>query len=275
MDTTLIGFKAICTFINDLDTAFGRKHKPLRLYKRLINHTQICHDVIIKKHIDVFLGFLNRNMNCVKNRDKNLIDGKIAYSDRVFIDMKHIFTLTGGDNETIGVIWKHLLTILAIINPESNAKEILSLSGTGDKKGMGTLSSALPIPGSDDIEANFLTDIISKVEGSVKPDTDPMQAIQGLMSSGIMTDMMTQLGSKKMDIGKLLGAVQGMVGKLQTEVGDDPDSKQAMGMLNTVTSMMGSMKNGGAPPDMAGMMGMLGGLMKGGAGTGPKVDELD
>jgi len=94
------------------------------------------------------------------------------------------------------------------------------------------------------------------------------------MQSGIFTEMMSDLGSKKLDLGKLLGAVQGMVTTLSNQAGDDPDAKQAMGMLNNVTSMMGNMGNGGGAPDMSGMMQMMTTMMAGMKPPSATVEEL-
>ena len=56
-ETLLVAFKAICSFINDLANEYEKKHKPLLLYKRLINKTKIAHDNAIKKHIMAFNAF--------------------------------------------------------------------------------------------------------------------------------------------------------------------------------------------------------------------------
>lgn len=259
-ETSLIAFKAICNFVNDLEFAYGKRHKPLKLYKRLINHTQISHDNAIRKHLTLFHDF------CVSNRDalstqeiSKLCQKKVEYSDRVFIDMELIMRIA--DDETLPIIWKHLLTISAIIDPTGKAKEILKKSADEGKTGRD--------------ETDFLTNIISKVEASVKPDANPMEAVSSIMQSGIFTEMMSDLGSKKLDLGKLLGAVQGMVSTLGNQVGDDPEAKQAMGMLNNVTSMMSNMGNGGGgAPDMSGMMQMMTTMMAGMKPANANVEEI-
>lgn len=258
-DTSLIAFKAICNFVNDLESEYGKRHKPLKLYKRLINHTQIAHDHAIRKHLTLFHDF------CVTNRDSlavqdtsKLVQKKIEYSDRVFIDMEFIFRVA--DAETSPIIWKHLLTISAILDPTGKAKEILKKAADDGKAGHD--------------ETDFLTNIISKVEKNVKPDANPMEAVSSIMQSGIFTEMMSDLGSKKLDLGKLLGAVQGMVSTLSNQAGDDPEAKQAMGMLSNVTSMMGNMGNGGAPPDMSGMVQMMTTMMGGLKPPSAQVEEI-
>lgn len=259
-ETSLIAFKAICNFVNDLESAYGKRHKPLKLYKRLINHTQIAHDNAIRKHLTIFHDFCVANRDSLSGQDSSkLSQKKIEYSDRVLIDMELIFRIS--DSETLPIIWKHLLTISALIDPTGKAKEILKKSAEDGKSGHD--------------ETDFLTNIITKVEKSVNPNANPMEAVSSIMQSGILTEMMSDLGSKKLDLGKLLGAVQGMVSTLGNQVGDDPEAKQAMGMLNNVTSMMGNMGNNGAPPDMSGMMQMMTTMMSGMKPPSANVEEIE
>lgn len=261
-DTSLITFKAICNFTNDLSEVFGEKHRPLKLYTHLINKTTLSHEKAIKKHIEAFNTFCVNNREAISTKNiKGLDKPVIEYSSRVFINMKEIFDLS--DKETADVIWKHLLTISALVDPSGKARQILK-----EQKDKG---------GGD--EVNFLSDIISKVEGKVNPDANPMEAITSIMQSGIFNDLVQGMGSGlqngSLDLNKLMGTVQNMVTKLSDESGDKEGGEQAVNMLST---MMGSMNAGkNAPdndgsqqpmPDLAGMMGPLMGMMGGMAGGG-------
>lgn len=62
-DNSLITFKAIANFTNDLASVFGETHRPLKLYAHLITKTTIAHDKPILKHIEAFREF------CVSNRE--------------------------------------------------------------------------------------------------------------------------------------------------------------------------------------------------------------
>ena len=260
-ETLLIGFKAICNFINDLESVYGKKHKPLKLYKRLINHTQISHDQAIRKHIAIFYQFCSANQEALTTRDKTkLTSTRLEYSERVFVDMGYILGVA--DSETTDVIWRHLLTISAILDPSGKAKEVLRKATAEGKTGKE--------------ESDFLTNIISKVEKNVKPDSNPMEAISSMMQSGVFNEMLSDLGSKKLDMSKLLGAVQGMVAGLGNQLGDDPEAKQALGMLTNMTGMLGGGAGNGQAPDMAGMMQMMSGLMAGAsAGSTPTLPSVE
>jgi hypothetical protein len=251
-DTSLIAFKAIVNFINDLSEEYGKRHRSLKLYRRLINKTQISHDKAIEKHLKAFMGFCVTNREQILEKDSDFKQPKISYSERVYVNMHEIFKIA--DRETAPIIWKHLLILSALLDPAGKAKEVLKKNAE-DGKNVN--------------ESEFLSNIISKVENNVNPDANPMEAVSSIMQSGVFNDllggMQGGMESGNLDISKLLGAVQGMVSSLGNQVGDDPEAKNAMGMLNSMTSMMGNMgeaaNSGNGAPDMSGLMQMMGGMM--------------
>lgn len=261
-NTSLICFKAISNFTTELGETFSRQHRPLKLYKRLINQTTITDEKPIQNHIDAFRKFCIDNRDGIAKKDsKTFTTPKISYSKRVYIDMSEIFKLA--DKETTPVIWQHLLCISAIVDPAGKAKEILKENLQAGKTG-GT-------------ETNFLTDIIDKVEEHVDPNANPMEAVSSIMQSGVFTELiggMNQgLSDGSLDIGKLMGAVQGMVSQLGDQ-GDGNNNPQEANAMNMISSIMGNMNTGnnqgdGDMPDLTGLMqGMLGGL------TNPSHDNL-
>jgi hypothetical protein len=268
-DTSLITFKAITNFVNELGEVFASKHKPLKLYRHLLNKTRISLDKVIMKHINAFRKFCIANRDGIREKEMSKFTKKtIRYSKNVYINMKQIFSLA--DKDTSAVIWNHLLCISALVDPAGKAKEILRQNQEDGKSG--------------EDETEFLTNIISKVEQSVQPDSDPMAAVSSIMSSGIFTDliggMSSGLNSGKLDLGKLVGAVQGMVSSLGNEMGDNEEAAGAMNMLSNMTSMMGNMTGEDGQqqmqaPDMgqmmAGMQQMMGSM---GASPETKIEEV-
>ena len=251
-DTSLITFKTISNFTNDLGEVFSEKHRPLKLYAHLINKTTLAHEKPIEKHIDAFKSFCVANRESILNRKARFEKEKIVYSKRVFINMKEIFQMA--DPDTTNVIWMHLLTISALVDPAGKAREILKKEA--EKGGGGQ-------------EINFLTDIISKVEANVKPDSNPMEAVTTIMNSGIFSELVSGMGNGlqdgSLDLGKLMGTVQKMVTKLNDEAGDQEGSDQALNMINT---MMGSLvagskspSNNGSTQPMPDLASMLGPMM--------------
>jgi hypothetical protein len=246
-DTSLITFKAISNFTKDLGDMFSSNQHSLKLYCHLINKTTLSHDKAIKKHIDAFRDF------CIENRDhiasKNyskFTKTSIIYSTNVFIDLDAIFKLA--DKETQQVIWKHVLVISALVDPAGKAKEILKQTATGK-------------------EGDFLTDIISKVEQHVDPNSNPMEAVSNIMKSGVFTDIISSMqdgmGNGSLDLGKLMNSVQTMVTTLNGQTGGE--NSESMNALNT---MMGSLATNGPSgvegqpmPDLSSLMSMMGPML--------------
>jgi hypothetical protein len=264
-DTSLITFKAISNFANELGEVFSDKHRPLKLYVHLINKTTLVDDEPIQKHINAFKSFCITNRDSIYTKSKKLTKDKIFYSKRVFINMKDIFELS--DAETTSTIWKHLLTISAIVDPAGKARDILkeeSKNGSGD-------------------EINFLTNIISKVESNIKPDSSPVEAITSIMQSGIFNDLISGMGTGlqdgSLDLSKLMGTVQKMVTKISADAGDPDGGEKAMNMISTMMSGMNQdSANGTGQPDIMSMLGPLMSTMmtqQGGNGnTIPSVSNI-
>ncbi len=277
-DNYLIAFKAISNFTTCLGEVFGSTHRPLKLYAHLISKTTFAHEVPIQKHITAFRDFCVANREAIASNNFQKLDPKvITYSARVYIDLGAILGEAKGDSDTRGVIWKHLLTISALVDPTGRAKEILQES---------------ICRGDDDAhEADFLSGIIGKVEQHVDPNASPMEAVSSIMKSGIFTELVGGMGNGlqdgSLDIGKLMCTVQKMVTTLNDQIpgsssGGDGDP---MGLVNMMMSTLNAgskaPSTGGAPqamPDLSAMMGMLGPLMGGmsqGGGGGGSGNSLE
>ena len=240
-DNSLIAFKAICNFISDVSAEIGAKYRKLRLYNKLISKTKISHDAAIHRHIELFRSFFFLNKESILERDASKICSPlISYSKNVEIDMNNIFELC--DDDSKNVVWQHLLTILAILDPSCGAKKALK-----------------DVPKQEEgDESDFLNSMISKVEQKISPtSTNPMEMVSSLMSSGLLTELMSGMSggvsSGKLNMDKLMGSITNMVGDLEKQAGDDPMAKQAFGMINSMTMMM----KGGAKPDLTAMMSMM------------------
>lgn len=229
-------FEVITELVRDLADFYGNKNKPLQLYVHLINRTEFVNKKPIQKHIDAFRYF------CVSNRDKiidkkleNFTDAVIKYSDKVYLDMNKIMELVGEDKEVYDTICSYLLTLSALLDPASKAKQILVKEKEENKKRQENGGK----------EQEFLSNIIKKVESSVNPDmSNPMEAIAGIMSSGLITDlvsgMSTGLSDGSLNLDKLIGSVQGLVSQMNESAGDDPESARAQDMANT---LMGNLRS--------------------------------
>lgn len=214
---TALSFNTICNFIRDLNASFGGKQKSLMLYGHLIEKTGLIHIEPVKRHITIFRNFVETNEEAIMSRDKKKMKTtKIIYSEKVAIDMANIFQMC--DREEEAIVWNHLLTISAILNPESQAKQILKeLKSKAEEGG--------------NKEGDFLQNIMGKITDHVNAsgeeggqDPNPMAMIGSLMSSGVFSELFqtfsTGLGDEGgatgggMDMSKLMGTMQNMMGEL-------------------------------------------------------------
>ena len=264
IDTSLVTFKALSNFCVSLEEIFGKQERPLKLYVRLITKTTLSHEKAIKKHCEAFRVFCIANRDALEARDvKKLSMNKISYSKRVYINIKNIFSLA--DKDTSAIIWKHLLTISALVDPTGKARQILK--DTASKKG------------NTATEANFLNDIIGKVEKHVDPEANPMDAVASIMKSGVFAELVGGMGTGlqdgSLDLGKLMGTVQSMVSTLSQGEGESEGDNP----IDLISTMMGSLNAGAisgassGPPDLSGLMNMMGPLLGGLTGAGAQNVE--
>lgn len=204
----IVLFKCIVDFIHALKEMFGEKQHSLELYDLLMEKTGIIHQEPIKKHIHLFYQFVSDNQDSILERNKETLKTTtIQYSEKVFIDIDAIFKESTIEDEEM--IWKHLLTLLAILIPTSNAKQILQSISTKKK------------PESIN-EENFLTNIMKKVGNHIDPSkaSDPAAMMSDIMESGVFTelvkDMNDNVNNGSLDIQKMMGNLQGMLGNLSS-----------------------------------------------------------
>lgn len=247
-DYNLLTFKAISNFILELAEIFSNDSHSLKLYSRLLKKTTLSHENAIKKHIDAFREFCFKNRDAITTKNSKLfVVSKVEYSDKVFIEFEPIFKES--DTETANVIWKHLLTISALVDPAGKAKEILKNS-------------------KDSKEANFLSDLLNKVETNVNPNSNPLEAVSSIMSSGIFTDLISGMNNGiqdgSLDLGKLMGTVQQMctsIGGVDMGSGVQEGTPNPMNMLNSMMSSMSTQNAESGGPDLSNLTSLLGPML--------------
>ena len=164
-----------------------------------------------------------------KSLDKLSVD-KIEYSSRVFIDLGGI--MRTADKETLNIIWKHILTISAFVDPAGRAKEILKKNDSSN-------------------ESNFLENIINKVESNVNPNsTNPMEAVNSILNSGVLTELFSDMSSQtqngSLDLGKLMGTVEKMCNSLAPPTEDGKPAINLAGLMSSVAPLLSSLGTAGA-----------------------------
>lgn len=258
-ELTLLSFKAICSFVNDLNSFFGNKQKSLKLYARLINKTPFTNEEAIKRHILCFSNFCVANRKAIREKNVTELTHKhiVFTKDKIYINMELIFSLASSEPELTKDIWSHLLTISALIDPSGGAKQILM---TDEKKE----KNEAKIDSTDDP----LIGMFNKVQGSINPNASVPEIFSSVMQSGILTDLMSGMQSGQLNIGQMLGSIQKM---MNSAGGDsDPQMQSMMNMMGSMASNLSSMSTPGGPgggssqaPDLSGMMSMMGTVLAG------------
>lgn len=242
-------FTKIADFVGQLKEVVcvnDSTYHEVALYNHLLSKTKLSHKQAIQRHIDLFTEFCSRNHDALINKDyRRIVYRKITYSEKVFIDLYDILSNPSTDSETASAIWNHLLVIQATIDPTSEARAILqNLKQTSSTEGQ------------------FLDGFLSKIEGSIdkeKMQGDPLSAATSILQSGVLNDLVGSIDqgvkSGNLDLGKLVGTVQQMLGGLTSQGG------------GTAAASPGGI-------DIGGLMGMMGGMMGGmGGGQGLGIDK--
>lgn len=210
-------FGLIKQFISTVNECYGNNFINIQLYNRLLEKTTEEHTESIAKHIELFKNFAIENEEMIKERSTSFTNSKIEYSEKVFLDMKDIIDkCNGGEKKKV---WKYIILISSKMNTNINAKELLEES---DDKGSN----------------NFLQDIMDTVDENINKDaSNPLEAMGGLISSGVFTNIVEKMTSGlqngELNIGNLLGSVNSMMG----DMGENEEMTNLLGnmgnMLNT------------------------------------------
>jgi hypothetical protein len=272
MEETLKTFHTVCSFVKELKDLFGKKYYNITLYNRILEKTPITHQSAIFKHIEIFREFCQKNKDGILNKDIGKLKwDKIMFSNKIYINIKDV--LNDADNDTKNSIWKYLLAIsfstIQTDDLKDKIKEILSDS-----------SNAAESAGEN--EKEFINSFISKIENSFKDKDfkDPMSATANLLQSGIFTDMVKTMDDDiktgKINVNKLLGSVQGMLGNISSDIGGNgggmPDLGNMFGMINGM--MSGQMPAEGGMGGLGGLASLFAGMGMNGSESTPNVEEI-
>lgn len=217
-NNTALAFNTICNFIRDLNASFGTKQKSLLLYGHLIEKTGLIHIDPVKKHIGIFKEFVEENQEAIEKQEKALLKSPvISYSEKVAIDVGSIFKMS--DREEEKVIWNHLLTISAVLNPLGNAKQILKTLSENQQHQKTTTTNS-----NDNFLKNIMDKIGSEVQNCDTENMNPMQMVGNLLSSGALNDVFQSLSSSindgNLDLNSMMNSMQSMMSNLNTMVNE-------------------------------------------------------
>ncbi len=225
MTTEVNVFEIIKDFVNELHSFYGTKQKSLALYHRLI--TRASTSELIQAHIERFKKFCIQNRVAIaESNPQKFVQNKIIFSGSVYIDIGLILSNSKSPANITSAIWKYLLTFSALLDTESKAKELLK---TQPKE-----SEITEIFG--DLVESIKTDL---QEANITPSDNPMEMVSTLLKSGALTKIMdnfqTKMESGELDLNKLMGMAQHMMGDMMQQAGGDP-LMQGM-MMNLMANM--------------------------------------
>lgn len=253
-------FTKILTFVKEINTLFGEKYPNISLYYKLLKKTPISNKGAVRKQNAVFRTFLENNKEAIIEKDLSLFkDTNISFSERVYINITQILK-EADDNDNI---YKHLQVISAILIKDE--KMVAALKDTRDN------------------ETKFLNKFMGKVENTFSGSEikDPVKAAMSLMGSGILSDMSKEIQSGKLNIGKLIGNLQGMMTDVAKDIkessANSEESDKINQTLNNLPNMINNLMNGKG--ESSDIMGMVSGLMGGGNPSsnmpGPSPDMMN
>jgi hypothetical protein len=276
MDNIII-FKTISMFVKELGNMYGKSFRNVNLYMHLIDRTTFSHELAIQKHIDAFRVFCEENTESLMNSDHLSFKKKtVKYSKKVFINFQSIFekTISDGAFDTSKTIWKYLHIIAMNLLPSFKSqfrdkiianKKSPTATPSQDNSGAGV---SQPV-GQTCQEENFLEELITKIESNVNlsENTNPMEAVTGIMQSGIFTEMISGMnnGFKNgtLNMNNMPNAIQKILSKMSPQSGKK-GNKEFDQMKSTMDSMLGllSFSGGGSDssrpvPDMQNLMSLL------------------
>jgi hypothetical protein len=205
-------FKAITEFADQLNDAFGADNINVNKVYRILLRTSLTNRKVVDRHLVIFQSFMLINRNAILGRSaENFTEPNIELTERIRMNLKEI--ILGADDAVKKVIWQHLLNILFLFNPDDKVvKNELKVS----------------ISENDTKENKFLMDTFSKFEEVMKkpeegePAKDPMAMMGGLLQSGFLNEMITNINSGvnkgDLNIKNLISTVQSLLGNLSDTI---------------------------------------------------------
>lgn len=193
-----LAFDAIYNFMADLAEAFPESSASK--YYTVIQNIKVSDKDEQAKHVKLFSAFCVANRaEILENRPLSFKMNKIYFDDdKDPFDIHEIFTHKDFEDNSADIL-KHLLTISAIVDEESNAKQILiSMEKTNFFK--------------DSSIVNLFGKITKDIENQdIK--ADPMKTIEGILKTDAFGELVSSLTTKvqngEIDLSNLLSVVSG------------------------------------------------------------------
>ncbi len=203
-----LAFDAIYNFLGDLAEAFPASCADH--YYSVIKEIKVSDKIEQEKHVKLFSAFCVANREPILEKNMDMFSmHKICYADNEDpFDMQEIFDHKDFADNSADIL-RHLLTISAIVDGESNAKQILLQM---EKTNLFQDSSLANLFG------EITRDLQQKAGSS---DLDPASAIENIVKADSFKKLVSSIVSKtqngEIDLTNLLSGMSS-VGKLMEDV---------------------------------------------------------
>jgi hypothetical protein len=203
-----ISFDALYNFLQDLAEAFP--DTSAQRYFDLLKDIKVSDREAQGKHVSLFTAFCVSNRHeILEKRIEGLRSHKIGFDDNEApFDMQEIVEHKEFESNRPDIL-RHLLTISAIVDPESGAKQILSSMES---------SNLFNDSGIADLFGNITRDIEAT---SGDGEFDPASAIENIVKAPsfkkLISSIMQKTQNGEIDLSNLLSGMAG-VGKLMEGV---------------------------------------------------------
>jgi hypothetical protein len=260
-DQKLRVFNSIASFVQDLDTGFGKKYKPVALYNRLVARTTFRDATAVDRHINAFRTFFSSNPKYIQSKNLATV-ARISYSDRIYLDVGRILSKTETDAHKH--IHQHLMTIYSLMNIGTRqgreALETLKKTSEGSDANSDDYGEELDLNLPDTTEGNFIKETLTDMTEQFKnmeDDANPMMMMSNMMQSGFFTkfmgDLQTKFSSGEMDIRSLMGTVTNVISEATPQGGEE--AAQIRNFVNQSMDQVATLTGGqDLPPEVQGQM---------------------
>jgi len=217
-NNNVLVFKLITDFISNIHSCYATKEtaitKPIKLYTRLVTKTSIDRDDIIQRHIDCFTAFCKANHEQILEKSTDLVEKRIIFSERIYVDMEYVFSQSKEDGNT-DTLFEYLLAIHAYVSPSDKALELLQTmkAPSNVAKGLDLLKSM----NADATGMKQIQDAVQELAKSVNIDDiteNPMAMIGKLMQSedfnNVVNRVTAMVQNNDIDIASLMGTATAM-----------------------------------------------------------------
>lgn len=256
-------FSAIKSFVIEIKNNYGGEYKPLALYGRLIEKTEVSNEVPVQKHISTFRKFVVNNREAILNKDESLFNvQKVKYNDNVYFNVAHVFKMA--DNDSKAGIWEHLLVLSALLDKNSDAKNQLILARQSQPQTqqpnvlmpmMSMLSSMLMgdmMGGGGESSGNTnpmggLASLLGGIGGSGGEESG-MPDLGKILSTFMNSDMLSKMTSTfsnslsdgKLDLNMLLQSIGEVSDEMNLGLSLPKDASELKNGMDDVLKMFGS-----------------------------------